>query len=391
MMDVTSRGCPILESRTPVVSINNQFRIQLTTSGGLNLIDKGRDAIETLARASTGSGTFVYRVRTIDKEHVVFKVAMKRHRNAYENKYAKNGLTKSEKILNGLKHEKKVYEMFTRLVTGNVTPFLLMGVLQPKTKNTVSKIILPENVLATETSSVSDSMSLSQYIRKNKLSYYRARTLIFQLVYTIEVLYRVGARHNDIHLGNVMMMRQPQAMGRKMRIIYLTRNERQEFQYDLPLYEWQPRIYDFDRVFKKKWPRMEDVRNNYAGNLLPKPVLNRFPWHDPKIDTADFNVTKVLQHIRNAANRNGSSQLKLAVTNITKDRSNLKGFVRTYKLAQREWFDYYLPVHRSYDKEQNITGNLNSPEYVIVSKLGPEFPITPMTPAVIANMRNLYR
>ena len=381
MINVNSRGCPLLESRSPVINITNQFRIELSSKDGTSLIDKGRDAIETLARASTGSGTFVYRIRTVDKEYVVFKVAIKRRGTTYADK--------DRKILNGLKHEKKVYELFTRLVTNNVTPFLLMGVLLPQTKNGSVRKILPENVIATETTA--DSMSLSQYLRKNRLTYTRARTLIFQLVYTIEVLYRVGARHNDIHLGNVMMVRQPPAINRKMRIVYITRKERNEFQYDLPLYEWQPRIYDFDRVFKHNWHRMSNVKNTFTNSLSPDPVLNRFPWHDPKIDTAEFNVTKVLQHIRNAANRNGDAKLKLAVSNITKDRTNLKGFVRAYDLNVRTWFDYYLPVHRAYNKEQNISGNLNSPEFVILTKLGPEFPLTPGDPAFLANMRNLYR
>ena len=176
-----------------------------------------------------------------------------------------------------------------------------------------------------------------------------------------------------------------------MRIVYITRKERNEFQYDLPLYEWQPRIYDFDRVFKYNWQRMSNVKNIFSSSLSPDAVLNRFPWHDPKIDTAEFNVTKVLQHIRNAANRSGNSKLKLTVSNITKDRTNLKGFVRTYDLNMRTWFDYYLPVHLRYDKEQNISGNLNSPEFVILTKLGPEFPTTPGAPAFLANMRALYR
>ena len=383
-MNMNSRGCPILESRAPVVSVDNRSRIQLTTQDGTDLIDTGRNSIETLARATTGSGTFVYRIRTVDKEYVVFKVAQKQRGLRYADK--------ERKILNGLKHEKKVYEIFTRLVTGNVTPFLVIGVLLPRTRNGVSKQFLPDNVIATETTSAINSMSLSQYIRKNKLSYYRARTLIFQIVYTIEVLYRVGARHNDIHLGNVMMIRQPVTAGKNMRIIYLTRRERREYQYDLPLYEWQPRIYDFDRVFKRSWPRMKNVKNTLSSGISPAPVLNRFPWHDPKIDTAEFNVTKVLQHIRNAANRTGNDKLKLAVRNITQDKSDLKGFVRTYNLHMKTWFDYYLPVHRMYDKEQNISSNLNSPEFVILTKLGPEFPVNKeASPTFTANMHNIYR
>ena len=95
-MSVSMRGCPLLESRSPVVSITNQFRIELRSTNGSNLIDRGADAIETLVRASTGSGTFVYRVRTIDKEYVVFKVAVKRRGTTYADK--------DRKIQNGLKH-----------------------------------------------------------------------------------------------------------------------------------------------------------------------------------------------------------------------------------------------------------------------------------------------
>jgi hypothetical protein len=218
-------------------------------------------------------------------------------------------------------------------------------------------------------------------------------------VYTIEILYRVGARHNDIHLGNVMMVREPHVENKIMRFLYLTRHQngkgserqRREYQYDVPLYLWQPRIYDFDRVFKHNWTsRMNDVKEEFATSISPSAVVDRFPWHDPKIDTAELNVTKVLQHIRNAAQRYGNTNLQLAMRNISLGESILKGLVQKYNLNRRTWSDYYIPVKR--DREQDISSEVRSPEMIILSNLGPEFAMNQSNrPEFIANMRNLYR
>lgn len=371
------RGAPLLESRAPVVSVSSNS-IQLHSNKGENLIDQGADAVKILARATTGSGTFVYRVRTIDKEHIVLKVARHDKRAPYDTRLQQ----REKKIAAGLRHEKKVYAIFTRLVTSGITPFLLMGVMLSAK--------MPGNVLATETAAPEDMMTLSQYFKIHSLSYMHARALIFQLVYTVEVLYRIGARHNDIHLGNVMMVRERQAAGQTMRIVYLTRDLR-EFEYDLPLYGWQPRIYDFDRVFKRDWKtRMHKVQTPYRKTLSPSAVTARFPWHDPKIDSSEMNVTKLLRHIRNAASRNAYSNLSLAVRNISINSDHLRGLFRKHSLNRKTWFEYYIPVDGR-DREINISSDVQSSEMIILTNLGPEFPKSNSNnPFAVANMRHLY-
>lgn len=399
-MDITQRGAQSLEVKKAEVEVTERG-VVIRDPQGNNLL---QGEVETLARASTGSGTFVYRVKTIYNDHVVLKVAKEDPRLKYRMRQAaKYGYAfdpseganakRKRQILEGLKHEREVYKLFTVLVKKQITPFVLMYV----------DISAPKNVIATESDAKGNIVSLSQYLRTHFLSYRQARTLIFQLVYTIEVFYRIGARHNDIHLGNVMMVKQPGGSRKSMRIVYMTRRF-QERLYDLPMFEWQPRIYDFDRCFKKDWPRLVTqqlankghmlpaVINNFAGRLSPHPVTNRFPWHDPTIDTSDFNVMKVLQHIRNAANRNQNRNLSAAVANLTLTPRAVQEIKRQYGLNSRTWLNYYIPESRRTQLEANITRSLKSPEDMILHSLGPAFPFRrKFKPDLTVNMRHIYK
>ena len=393
IMDITRRGAPNLEDKKPFVMVKDSS-VEIRAPNGQSLL---QGPVETLARASTGSGTFVYRVRSIYNEYVVLKVAKQARIGYPDSRQAARYRNdrRQKQILAGLKHEREVYKLFTILVKKNITPFVLMYV----------DIAVPDNVITTESDKKGNILSLSQYLRTHFLSYRQARTLIFQLVYTIEVFYRIGARHNDIHLGNVMMVKQPGGSRKTMRIIYLSRQFTEHI-YDLPMFEWQPRIYDFDRVFKSKWPRLvatqlqtqgrmlPNVINEFANRLATSPsaVTNRFPWHDEKINTADFNVMKVLQHIRNAANRNQNRNLTAAIADLTLTRRAIIGLKQMHGLNNRTWFDYYIPESRRTQKETNISQSLKSPEDMILMSLGPQFKGSrKRRPDLTVSMHGIYK
>ena len=110
---------------------------------------------------------------------------------------------------------------------------------------------MPERVLITESAAPEDVVDLRDYVRDGGASAAaEAATLLFQLLYTIEVFYRVGLRHVDLHDGNVLMIRDRRP--RPVAVHYVLREGGEVLPLGLPATAWTPRVFDYDRSIKRR-------------------------------------------------------------------------------------------------------------------------------------------
>lgn len=79
--------------------------------------------------------------------------------------------------------------------------------------------------------------------------------MLMQFAYTFHAMFLVGLSQNDMHPGNVLMVRNPALATRKAvrKYVYLRRKRDGtvlEHEFYLPVTRWEPRVFDMDRAIK---------------------------------------------------------------------------------------------------------------------------------------------
>jgi len=226
-----------------------------------------------LISKGTGSKSFVYKV-VCNGSNGIFHVVAKVQKD------------KGNRLA-GLQYEKMIYSLMTKLVDSNVCPFRLRSYNMSE----------PSNILITET--FSNMIDLGEYLDhlKQKVDSFHnldCHNLLIQILYAIEVNYRIGVRHNDLHLHNVMI----QFCSRKTKnLIYLNRKKNTQTTLTMNNCSFMVKLFDNDRVTKLK-SKNENVNNLYQSSYNPRAVLKLFPWHEPAVYTEKLDMFKIMQHIR---------------------------------------------------------------------------------------------
>jgi len=261
-------------------------------------------ALQLIAGQDTGSRSFVYKMRI--KQGATFSVVAK----------IQTGLSRARR--NGLRYEKQMYRLMTELVDIGVCPFRLRSYDMNE----------PENVLITETyDDMQELRSFLSTLTPERDRNYRMHgvMLLVQILYALEVNYRLGLRHNDLHLSNVMVKRCPKTT---IEIRYVTRNRRQKSTICMVDCPFKVLIFDNDRVTKLRAKPGVVAKNSLLSAYNPTPVLALFPWHQPSLNTEKLNMFKVMQHIRNEARtshlRNLTTRLKIAIGTRNKENTARK-------------------------------------------------------------------
>lgn len=295
--------------------------------------------VKVLSDAITGSGTTVFAVSVL-VDRKTYRVVVKRSPDPMQTTSERERQHR-QRIWNGLQHERRVYELARRLVDAKITPFLITGVRMAET---------PLSSLVTTSDSPSNLMSMSKYIKTHRMSPKVAASTVAFLMYTIEVFERIGVRHNDLHLGNILMHRHRLGPG-VCEIHYVPQsNLNSSKTYRLPHPAWTPKIFDFDRVFKRS---VKEVRANLRDAMPTAPVMDRFGWHTPEIHKSDLNVTKVIQHLYDYARRYKQQKaLKATTAPFALDKAQIGRLLRTpqcrgERLDVETWYHYYLAVCRA--------------------------------------------
>lgn len=311
-----TRGAPKFVKRDPeiqtekVYSKDKLVEIPVFVKGNKDLVKD----LKLISDGTTGSSTFVYRVQTIDNEFFVVKLAT--NNNLTE--------TKFKRIVQGSRHEKKIYDIMFKLVSMNVTPFVLASI----------GLKSPDKMIFTETNV--NAITLSKFLRQEKPSRKNFLGLFCSLLFTLEVFYRIGLRHNDLHPGNILMF---PGNSEPVYLHYTSRDGNTTRTYEMPNNKgWQPRIYDFDRAFKR---RRYDLRNEFDSSISSNAVTNRWKWYTEK-NTIDYNAFKLYSHLGREIKRSQLHHLYNIIDPIYMPDSRRKQIQKDKQLSERLFLKYHI-------------------------------------------------
>lgn len=287
--------------------------------GNKNIVSK-----TDLISEQTGSRSFVYRI-TCKGLKGEFQLVAK----------VQNPKAKWER-LEGLKYEKMVYSLMTKIVDSGVCPFRLRS---------YDKIDQPKHILITET--FDNMVDLSKFLnefKNNKDHESDCYNLLIQILYAIEVNYRIGIRHNDLHAHNVMILFCD--TGHK-KLTYLSRNKDKKTTILMHNCRFIVKFFDNDRVTKLS-AKNGNINDTYHNNYDPKPVLDLFPWHQPSVYTEKLDLFKIMQHIRDDTK---SIILKNLVKSLNVSLSESEKYEISKFHGQNNFLRYHLVTAKSKRQE----------------------------------------
>ena len=288
------------------------------------------DGNENIAKATdlisegTGSRSFVYKIMC-NGPNGVFSII------------AKIQKSKGER-LEGLVYEKMIYSLMTKIVDSGVCPFRLR----------CYKMFEPTNILITETfSNMIDLGQLLKTFHENANNYHAddCYNILIQILYAIEVNYRVGIRHNDLHMNNIMIHFCPFRETKKL--LYLNREKDSKKTLTMENCSFIVKFFDNDRATKLK-PKNMNVNNIYQKSYNPKPVLNLFPWHEPAVYTEKLDMFKIMQHIRDESLSPLLNEL-LKSLNVSFSKSEKKK--KSMAHGRKNFMKYHLVTNKQVRKE----------------------------------------
>lgn len=277
----------------------------------IGIFDKsGHNVVKKIKkhRVRTMSKTNVFMVDCVTSTHDKFSIVVKKQ--------------DSEDIerKSGLKYEKKMYNLMTQIVDVGACPFRIRNYNMSE----------PDTVLVTET--FSNVIDLREYLVKlDEISGEKhknaCKNLLIQILYAIEVNFRIGVRHNDLHLHNVLIRKCPSIMN--YHLMYVTRDKK-KYKIEMPNCDIMTLFFDNDRVTKLP-PRNSKILNIFKCDHSPQPVLNLFPWHEPRVRTERLDLFKIMQLLYDNTQSNYLRKLCVDL-NIAFSSSQLQTFKN--KLAQ---------------------------------------------------------
>jgi hypothetical protein len=265
----------------------------------------------------TGSKSFVYKI-ICKGSNGVFPVVAKIQKSRGER-------------LAGLEYEKIIYSLMTKIVDSGVCPFRLRSY----------NMFEPSNILITET--FENMMDLGDFLdiflveSSDSQPYHidDCRNLLIQILYAIEVNYRVGIRHNDLHVHNIMIQYCKLA---DKKLVYLDRTKTIKRPIFMNNCSFSVKLFDNDRVTKLR-AKNNNVSNTYQVGYDSKPVLNLFPWHEPKVYTEKLDLFKVMQHIRDDSR---STYLTNLVSSLNVSLSNSEKKKKSALHGHKNFLKYHL-------------------------------------------------
>jgi hypothetical protein len=204
--------------------------------------------------------------------------------------------------------EDKIYKLMNELVKKRITPHVItrMDSLRIKTNDLDDKTIIPPMknsvygiyAMLNETSSHNVKLTtLYDFFKKlqnigsltNEVKYEIILNILFQILYTLEAFNKIGLKHNDLHMGNILVFEEPRS---NKYIQYILSNGRK---VNLEHIGFTTRIFDFDRSCKKKISKSRDF--NYAIEPSNKQIYAGIG--QTCIPNAKFDTYKLLYSLVN--------------------------------------------------------------------------------------------
>ena len=207
-------------------------------------------------------------------------------------------------------------KIMNHLVDDNVTPFIMKSLL---TSNDLSKssfcvvrkdmhpsiqkeIKLNNNkklrVLLTESVDAANITSLQNFLKTNGKTINEITNVLLQVLWTLECFNRIGFRHNDLHLGNILVVKHARKSKNTHRIFkYTCTKTKQVKKVYLPVIEWEVRIFDFDRSGKARMKNLKSVYNTaYHLNYEPFTDWDMSLWTDNTLNS-QYDTYKIMSEL----------------------------------------------------------------------------------------------
>ena len=195
----------------------------------------------------------------------------------------------------GLKYETSIYQSLYSLIKTNICPNFIpyVGYAECDKKNIIKSIPaskrdefldgllfgdlpinLPINILIT--GRPSNSVPLSQFIIDENISQRDKHLVILQCLYTLYVLKEENIRHNDLHLGNILVSN----YGKPVNRLYVVGENRENWFYINTSYV--PLFFDWDLSYKQELGINKKINPDFCidYNICSKP--------DPYFDSFTF-------------------------------------------------------------------------------------------------------
>ena len=301
--------CSVTKPLPTTLKLKNENRKISIYNGNKDIVVKSE-----IISKGTGSRSFVYKM--------VCKGS-----NGFFPVVAKIQKSKGERLA-GLQYEKIIYSLMTKIVDSGVCPFRLRSYHMSE----------PSNMLITET--FEDMIDLGHFLDtffeiSNEYHIDDCRNLLIQILYAIEVNYRVGIRHNDLHVHNIMIQYCKRV---DKKLVYLDRTKTNKRPILMNNCSFSVKLFDNDRVTKLR-AKNNNVSNTYQVNYDSKPVLNLFPWHEPSVYTEKLDLFKVMQHIRDDSR---SSYLTSLVSSLNVSLSRREKKKKSILHGKKNFLRYHL-------------------------------------------------
>ena len=171
---------------------------------------------------------------------------------------------------NALEFERWVYTNVTNsLVVNGYSPHIpfVYGDLACPTDSKVFRMLKDITGAATKSEGVHylvaeyGGASLSE--QRKSLGEDDVLSIMFQVLWTLRCFQDVGLMHNDLHIGNVLLMRRPMMSGRWSDMNYRMDDRRGNvWKFTLPAPTYMAKIFDFDRSSKVATPYSSCKRAN---------------------------------------------------------------------------------------------------------------------------------
>jgi hypothetical protein len=339
----------------------------------IKVFEDAKDIVKSkkqLISGTTGSKSFIYLVKCMPSSKVAFSIVVKVQRETGKIREKRDGLL----------YEKMIYKLMTEVVNSGVCPFRIRAY----------DMLEPDNVLITET--FSNMESLGTFLKK-KNPKRECNYMLTQILYALEVNYRLGIRHNDLHDNNIMVRH---CKSTTIVLKYITRNKLTTI-LSLPDCTFMIMLFDNDRVTKQQAANATVTKNLFRGPLNPDPVLQLFPFFEPSLYTEKLDLFKIMQIIRHNVK---TKYMKTLLAKMTLSELKLKKISESFTTKQaRENFNHYFLVTRNGKRKEPTTlpswlEQLNSTEDALLGMTKHGFIqhglIQPQKDSLVADLSKLY-
>ena len=232
---------------------------------GKILSSNSKNKIKILSKGNTGSRALIF----------TFPVQFKNKPN-YKNKsrYAVFKITPVNTYMNNkntsIHSEVNLHKFVTQLYYNRITPHVML--YYDKKSNTINKF--PRHI-RNLLSNINNNYREKKYVsiiqetwggdlqaiepfhnwamrNRNKRSKQTDfKYILFHILYTLECFNHLNFKHNDLHLGNILILKYPVKKNKSRQYCVYDRKTKKEMYFELPFIKgWDTRLIDFDRSWK---------------------------------------------------------------------------------------------------------------------------------------------